>query len=179
VTQALWIEVMTSNPSHFQGEQRPVERVNWEQCEAFCAALGTRVSGLQPRLPTEVEWERACRAGKEGPRWGARLDDVAWHRGNSGGTTHPVRAKQPNPWGLYDILGNVWEWCSDTPMSYSDAEQPVFGGADRGFRGGSFNNDARLVRAAYRSASHPSNRIHNLGFRLARGQAPGGGAQQE
>ena len=117
-TQALWEAMTGKNPSEFKGAQNPVENVSWDDIQAVLWALNERQSNLGLRLPTEAEWEYACRAGTQTPRYG-KLDEVAWyrgnrlHRGNSRGTTHPVGQKAPNPWGLYDTLGNVWEWCQD------------------------------------------------------------------
>jgi len=108
------------------------------------------------RLPMEVEWEYACRAGKPGARYG-KLADVAWYDGNSDGSTHAVRGKQPNAWGLYDTLGNVWEWCWDQVS-----------GSNRVFRGGSWGSGAQDARAACRYDWAPDGRAGNLGFRLAK-----------
>jgi sulfatase modifying factor 1 len=119
VTQELWTAVMGSNPSHFsQGEdapRRPVERVSWNDCLQFIE----KIHELHPELdlefnlPTEHQWEYAARAGSTESRYGA-LDEIAWYYRNSDNTTHPVGLKQPNPWGLYDMLGNVYEWCKDS-----------------------------------------------------------------
>ena len=123
------------------------------------------------RLPTEAEWEYACRAGTTGARYGD-LGDVAWYDGNSGSSTHPVRGKQPNAWGLYDTLGNVWEWCwdwwdSDYPQGVVTDPVGPGSGSYRVLRGGSWNTDAQYARAACRSDWTPGNR-DVLGFRLAR-----------
>ncbi len=175
---------MGENPSHFEGPSRPVENVSWEDAQAFCARLGERVAGLLPRLPTEAEWEYACRAGTTGARWSEDLDAIAWHVGNSGRQTHPVGEKAANPWGLHDTLGNVWEWCADhseySPPPYGDSEllDPVVTtGPKRVIRGGSWADQARDVRAACRIALHPG--IFggsDLGFRLAAGPALSGEA---
>ena len=123
------------------------------------------------RLPTEAEWEYACRAGTTGARYG-NLDDVAWYSSNSGSTTHPVRQKQPNAWGLYDTLGNVWEWCWDWFGAYPSGvvTDPVDAGSGsrRVHRGGSWRDGAQVARAAYRSGWTPDYRYGTLGFRLAR-----------
>lgn len=103
---------MGANPSHFRGEEgaeRPVERVNWEDCQEFMAKLNELLPGIALRLPTEAEWEYACRAGTDTPRYANNLDAIAWYDKNSKGETHPVKQKQPNAWGLYDMLGNVKE----------------------------------------------------------------------
>ncbi|MFN7962422.1 MAG: formylglycine-generating enzyme family protein [Thermoanaerobaculia bacterium] len=214
-TQALWQAVMGENPSRFRSPDRPVESVSWENCQQFLRQLESRLPGLQGRLPTEAEWEYACRAGTETSTYAGELeilgannapllDGIAWYGGNSGegyeleeghdtskwpekqyphtkAGTRPVRGKPANPWGLYDTLGNVWEWCQDWGGSYSveavvDPAGPEQG-SSRVVRGGSWIINARLVRAAARFWYSPGSRGDGLGFRLARGQAaPGGGA---
>ncbi|MCB9759497.1 MAG: formylglycine-generating enzyme family protein [Alphaproteobacteria bacterium] len=206
VTQALWTAVMEENPSRFTHPQRPVERVSWADGQRFCERISTRAPGAPVRLPTEAEWEYACRAGTTAPTWlegwailgrnnAPVLDSIAWYGGNSGmdfdleqgegsggwpekqhphqrAGTRVVGQKEPNPWGLYDMLGNVYEWCSDTHEPYSESVRtdPVgTQGSRRVVRGGSWLSNARYVRAAYRSANHPSGRDDYLGFRLARG----------
>ena len=183
-TQALWKAVMGDNPSHFKGVDRPVEQVNWDDCQQFLRTLGKKVPGLDPTLPTEAQWEYACRAGTETPRWHASLDSIAWFRENSGDQTpvfkwlgvdnkksHPVSRKLINPWGLYDILGNVLEWCSDGKRLYSaeDAIDPM-GPEDpkRITRGGSWNGYAEAARAACRGMWETGFRSYVIGFRLAR-----------
>jgi formylglycine-generating enzyme required for sulfatase activity len=191
VTQALWVAVMGENPSRFRGERsdelrRPVEQVSWDDCRAFCERLNARIAGLAARLPTEAEWERACRAGTTtaigagdlpGEQNALALDDIAWYRSNSRGRTHSVGGRAQSPYGLYDMLGNVWEWCEDDMREYKAA--PVtdpFGvdsvGDDRVIRGGSWDDIAREVRAAYRDADSAVRRDDYLGFRLAGCQAP-------
>lgn len=179
VTQALWAAVMGSNPSHFVGVkgglERPVEQVSWEDCQGFIGKLNGLVPDLDARLPTEAEWERACRGGTTGSGWVDNLDAIAWYRDNAEYTTHQVKGKQSNPYGLYDMLGNVWEWCEDWFALY-DTSQVVDPrgpntGSKRVLRGGSWHSNARRVRAAYRYASDPADRYENLGFRVARGQA--------
>ena len=117
-TQALWEAVMGENPSHFKVRtsgtaDRPVESVSWEQCQEFLTALNSRLDGLQLSLPSEAQWEYACRAGTETARYSENLDAIAWYGENSGNETHSVAGKEANSWGLYDMLGNVWEWCED------------------------------------------------------------------
>ncbi len=176
VTQALWEAAMGNNPSQFKGPARPVETVSWEDCQRLCRRLEDLIPGLGARLPSEAEWEYASRAGTTTATYagdGVALDVIAWWSGNSGGETHPVRQKQPNAWGLHDMLGNTWEWCSDSVRAYSskpavDPMGPVQGDL-RAIRGGCWHNDARGVRAACRLANPPGGCDHDLGFRLARG----------
>ncbi len=174
-TQALWEAVMAENPSRFQSPDRPVEQVSWNDCQSYLETLNSRFPGLELRLPTEAEWEYACRAGTETSIYAGDLDRIAWYYDNSGEETHPVAQKEPNTWGLYDTLGNVLEWCSDFWRASYEAEavedpQGPSKGSGRVFRGGSWIGDARHVRAAYRFANVPGGRDDYLGFRLARGQ---------
>jgi formylglycine-generating enzyme required for sulfatase activity len=173
-TQALWVAVMGENLSRFKGPRRPVERVSWEDVQRFIRQLEAQVDGL--RLPTEAEWEYACRAGTSSARYAAQLEEIAWFDVNSEGGTHEVGLKRPNAWGLQDMLGNVWEWCADGWRSYESAKviDPCDNGPYRVFRGGAWSDSARLVRAAFRSAVPPGSRDGSLGFRLARGQAQQG-----
>ncbi|HEX4953195.1 MAG TPA: formylglycine-generating enzyme family protein [Thermoanaerobaculia bacterium] len=183
-TQALWQAVMGKNPSHFKGPERPVESVSWQDCQTFLERLERLVPGLEPRLPTEAEWEHACRAGTETGTYtgdleisegeAALLEPIAWYSANSGAETHPVGEKEANPWGLRDTLGNVWEWCADpwgryTPGPVTDPLDPELG-SDRVIRGGSGGGDEWLVRAAARYWYSPGSRGDAVGFRLARGQ---------
>ena len=161
-TQADYAALMGSNPSRFTAPDRPVENVSWHDAREFCRRLTERERaasrlppGLAFRLPTEVEWEFACRAGTAGDYAGTGvLDDMGWHAGNSGRTTQPVGLKQPNAWGLYDLHGNVWEWCADAL------------GPQRVFRGGSCIGTASSCRSWSRSANAPESRHHSLGFRV-------------
>jgi formylglycine-generating enzyme required for sulfatase activity len=188
-TQALWQAVMGENPSWFTSPaeasaNRPVERVSWNDAQAFIARTNDAVRGLDLALPTEAQWEYACRA--QTPLYASSLDAVAWHAGNSGsGTTahqtRPGRGKAPNPWGLYDMIGNVWEWCADGPRAYTTSEMndplgPTDPGAPRVLRGGSWGVDARHCRSAARIWIDPDDRSDYIGFRpVARVQDPGRG----
>jgi formylglycine-generating enzyme len=174
-TQGLWQEVMGANPSRFQEEdsaERPVESVSWEDCQMFIAKLNELLPGLALRLPTEAEWEYACRAGTDTPRYAQNLGAIAWYDKNSKGETHPVKQRQPNTWGLYDMLGNVFEWCHDGQRDYTadavvDPLGPTTAGANRVIRGGDWVWFAQRVRAAYHDAYLPGSRIDHLGFRCA------------
>ena len=154
VTQAAYIRVTGGNPSFHKGDQLPVERVTWDHAANYCRAIDAR-------LPTEVEWEYAARAGSTWARYG-NLDEVAWHSGNGGGVTHPVATKQANAFGLYDMLGNVWEYVAD---GYS-------GTADKMLRGGGLLMDLRFTRASSRLRSAPAGSANGRGFRCA-GEDPG------
>jgi formylglycine-generating enzyme required for sulfatase activity len=190
VTQALWGVVMGENPIRSRGEwtddlERPVEQVSWKDCQRFLDLLNAQVAGLAARLPTEAEWERACRAGTTTATWVGEfsgksevpeLDAIAWYGGSSANLgTRPVGRKAPNPYGLHDMLGNVWEWCADNMRHYSTdpVTDPVGGAQDayRVARGGSWISNARFVRAAYRYGISRDNGRIGLGFRLAGGQA--------
>ncbi len=171
-SQALWQAVMRANPSRFKGEDHPVEGVSWEDCQEFMVNLNKYFSGLDSRLSTEAEWEYACRAGTETPRYAEKLDAIAWYDKNSKGQTHAVKQKQSNAWGLYDMLGNVAEWCHDGRRPYATASVvdplgPTEAGAHRAIRGGDWHWDARGVRAAFRNGSVPGYRADFFGFRCA------------
>ena len=176
-TQEQWEMVMGSNPSDFKGPNRPVEKVSWAEAIEYCRklTLKQRSEGLLPagwewRLPTESEWEYGARAGEKGLRHG-ELDAVAWWLDNSGSETHTVGGKQANAWGLYDMMGNVWEWCNDWDREYptgsvTDPRGPN-SGSFRVFRGGSWSDGAGYARSAYRYGNDPGARIFYLGFRPA------------
>lgn len=176
VTQGQWKAVMGSNPSRFKGDDLPVEQISWNDVQEFIRRLNQREGGDKYRLPTEAEWEYACRAGRT-TRFSfgddeSRLGEYAWYDGNSGSRTHPVAQKKPNAWGLYDMHGNVWEWCQDRYGDYpsgsvTDPEGPS-SGSYRVIRGGSWVNEPRFVRSANRGRSYPDYRNYNLGFRLLR-----------
>jgi formylglycine-generating enzyme required for sulfatase activity len=165
VTQGEWQNLMGNNPSSFKGDRSPVETVSWEETQEFLS----KSKGL--RLPTEGEWEYACRGDTTGPRYGD-LDAIGWYEGNSGSMSHPVGGKQANWFGLHDMLGNVWEWCSDWYGSYTSSEQRDPSGPSsaqyRVFRGGSWDDVGRGCRASYRNFDAPADRDDILGFRVAR-----------
>lgn len=174
VTQELWYAVMGNNPSYFTRSSRnPVEQVSWHDCQSFIQKLN-QLTGLRFRLPTEAEWEFAARGGNssKGYKYSGsnRIDDIAWYSGNSGNATHEVATCYPNELGIYDMSGNVWEWCSDWYGSYSSMVQTDPSGAGSGScrvdRGGSWSSSARYCRVAFRSYCAPDGRNGNLGFRL-------------
>jgi len=177
VTQELWQAVMGSNPSASKRLVKPVEHVSWEECQTFISKLN-QLTGQKFRLPTEAEWEYAARGGKQSKGYkysgSNTLADVAWYRDNSSSKTHPVATKLPNELGLYDMSGNVWEWCQDRKGSYSSSSQTnptgPTSGSDRVYRGGSWFNDARGCRVSCRTSYTPSGKLNNLGFRLALSQ---------
>ena len=174
VTQALWQAVMGSNPSYFEGDDLPVEQVSWDDCQEFIRKLNS-LTGQNFRLPTEAEWEFACRGGNNsrGYKYSGSnyIDNVAWYDGNSGGKTHPVATKSPNELGIYDMSGNVWEWCADWYGDYSSGRQTnpkgTYGGSIRVYRGGSWFNYARYCRSSSRISYFPTYRYDSLGLRLA------------
>ncbi|MFC4334206.1 formylglycine-generating enzyme family protein [Salininema proteolyticum] len=177
VTRAQYAETLGEGTGAATDRDLPVDSVSWPDALEFCNALSAR-EDLCPayaldggdavwdpaadgyRLPTEAEWERACRAGTTGPRYG-NLDDIAWYRGNSGERPHPVGRKAPNGWGLHDMLGNVWEWTWDI-------YDPEVYGSYRVLRGGGWFDEHWSCRASVRRRTHPDLRIEDLGFRVAR-----------
>jgi TonB family protein len=171
VTQGQWKTIMGSNPANFKsGDNYPVDTVSWDNVQDYIRQLNSR-TGERFRLPTEAEWEYACRAGTTGERYG-NLDEIGWYLDNAGKETHPVGQKLPNAFGLYDILGNVIEWCQDWYGSYSSGYVRNPSGPSSGLgrvcRGGSGSAWAQRVRAAGRDGVAPSFRGGGLGFRLAR-----------
>ena len=161
VTQQAWQRVTGQNPSNFKGPSLPIETVNWDEAKAYCVAIGGR-------LPTEAEWEYAARAGSTGARYG-NLDEIAWYSGNSGSQTHEVRRKSPNAFGLFDMLGNVWQWTEGwygdyQPSAHSDPSGAA-SGQYRALRGGSWYNDPRLARVSYRGRYAPGDRLNVIGLR--------------
>ncbi len=179
VTQGQWKAVMGNNPSSFKdcGDNCPVENVSWEDVQDFITKLNRRGEGTY-RLPTEAEWEYACRANSitkySYGNGESSLDAYAWYAGNSGSKTHQVATKQPNDWGLYDMHGNVWEWTQDWYGAYSSGSvtdpQGATSGSFRVGRGGGWGYAAVGLRSAYRGSIAPSNRYDYLGFRLLRTQ---------
>ena len=165
VTQTQWKSVMGNNPSHHKGDDLPVVKVSWDDCQEFCKNAGLS-------LPTEAQWEYACRAGSTAAYAGSgKLEEMGWYTGNSDGEPHPVGQKQPNAWGLCDMLGNVWEWCADWFGDYPSGSVTDPKGASSGSyrvkRGGSWFSDAASCRSAYRRHYNPSDRDDDLGFRPA------------
>ncbi|SFK21782.1 Formylglycine-generating enzyme, required for sulfatase activity, contains SUMF1/FGE domain [Pseudovibrio ascidiaceicola] len=178
VTQGLYAAVLDERPAQFSGDDLPVESVSWFDAIRFCNRLSESY-GLKPsylvhedgvverctvsdgfRLLTDAEWEYACRAGSQGTRYGP-LEDIGWFAGNSSGTSQAVGGKKPNEFGLYDMLGNVWEWCWDL-------YDPVVYGEYRVFKGGGWADDERGCLVTNRRRSHPTFRVEDLGFRIAR-----------
>ena len=174
VTQALWQAVMGSNPSNRKGDNLPVEEVSWDDCQEFISKLN-RMTGKTFRLPTEAEWEYAARGGNKSKGYqysgSNNLSDVAWYRDNSGYKTYAVGTKQPNELGIYDMSGNVWEWCQDWYGEYSSSSQVNPTGANSGSsrvnRGGAVGNDARLCRSSCRANDVPGTHYSILGLRLS------------
>lgn len=193
VTQAQWQAVMGENPSHFKGPQCPVESVDWHQSMDFATKLNNLLPGLHAALPTEAQWEYACRAGTQNSYHDGStctqpegedpaLNKLGWFDKNSGAETHAVKLKDANAWGLYDMHGNVWEWCRDAwdekayakrgkithdPETKEDDES-----AFRIVRGGSWHDQSQTCRAAFRGGHRPGDRGINQGLRLAAGQEP-------
>ena len=174
VTQELWEAVMGSNPSYYSGyPQRPVEYVSWNDCQEFITKLNN-LTGKSFRLPTEAEWEYAARGGNKsrGYKYSGSntIDDVAWYWDNSSERTHDVKTKQSDELGIYDMSGNVWEWCQDWYSIYSSEPQSNPTGPASGsycvLRGGSWDYGARDSRVSNRGSIYPDSRYSNLGFRL-------------
>ena len=174
-TQAEYESVMGSNPSGFKGSSLPVEQVSWDEAVSYCAKLTVRElaagrieAGQAYRLPTEAEWEYAARAGTTGA-YAGELGSMGWYNVNSGSTSHAVKGKQANGWGLYDMHGNVWEWCADWYGAYtSESVTDPMGatsGSFRVLRGGCWYVGARNCRSAYRDRDQPGYRYDSLGFR--------------
>ena len=173
VTQAQWEAVMGNRPSYFGGDARPVEQVSWYDAQQFIERLNGLDDGYTYRLPTEAEWEYACRAGSSGD-YDGKLEAMAWYDANSQQMTHQVATKQPNAWGLYDMLGNVFEWCQDYYDQGYYAQSPAAdpqgpeSGPFRVKRGGSWMFTADFARPAARDLFSPGYRYNFVGFRLVR-----------
>lgn len=183
VTQGQWRKAMKSNPSYFKdsGDDCPIESVSFDDCQEFIQKLNKQENTNKYRLPTEAEWEYACRAGSKTAftngditkkDWihNAKLDQISWYSANSERKTHPVGQKEPNKWGVYDMHGNVWEWCQDRygryPYQYLIDPEGASSGTRRVFKGGSWLNDAAQCRSANRFRDIPSFKSRYLGFRL-------------
>lgn len=173
VTQSQWRKIMGSNPSRLGtcGDDCPVEQVGWTDAQEFIRRLNG-LTGRKYRLPTEAEWEFACRSGGKEETYcgGGDLDSISWNEANSGGRVHPVGQKRPNALGIYDMSGNVWEWVQDWSGEYHGNRQQDPSGppssSTRVRRGGSWHYGARQARAAWRSSGYPDDRAFDLGFRL-------------
>lgn len=181
VTQEQWEAVMDKNPSQFKGPKNPVEEVSWDDCQQFLGKLNAKstAGGGKFQLPTEAQWEYACRAGST-TRYcfgdeESGLGEYAWYDGNADRTTHLVGEKKSNRWGLYDMHGNVWEWCQDFHADGYYKESPVddpsgpSGGSHRVYRGGCWDAPAGYCKSAYRPLGVPKGRSCRLGFRVSRG----------
>ena len=174
-TQALWQTVMGNNPANFQGDKNnPVEKVSWDDAQGFIKKLNSLAPGLHLRLPTEAEWEYACRAGTSTRySFGNDITKQQVNYDKNVGQTVPVKSLPANPWGLYEMHGNVWEWCQDWYGSYP--AEPVRNpegsqsGVERVVRGGSWGDGGGGVRSAIRHRDDPALRFNNIGFRLALG----------
>jgi formylglycine-generating enzyme required for sulfatase activity len=179
VTQGQWEKLMGTNPSSFKGGKGyPVEKTSWQDTQNFITALNKKNSASKFRLPTEAEWEYACRSGGKKEKWAgtaneAALGEYAWFGANSGGKPHPAGKTKPNGLGLYDMSGNVWEWVEDdyAPDCYQDQDKdnPIcIRGGNRVIRGGSWNLSERFARCSARSSANPSVNSYSVGFRLVR-----------
>ena len=179
VTQEQWGAVMGNNPSSFKGRKNPVEEASWDDCQKFFEKLNAKVGtqGGKFMLPTEAQWEYACRAGSATAYCSgdeeSGLGEYAWYDGNSDGKTHPVGEKKPNVWGLYDMHGNVWEWCADWYDEKYYADSPTDDptghetGSSRVGRGGDWSSDSWFCRSGSRSGCAPGLRCDLLGLRVS------------
>lgn len=168
VTQAQWETITGHNPSDFKGSNLPVERVSWDDIQEFIKTINTQSTHYQYRLPTEEEWEYAARAGTT-EEYAGNLDEMSWYKANSDNKTHEVATKKPNPWGIYDMHGNVWEWCQDWYRDYpSDSQPDPTANPCKVIRGGSWYFGDDYSRSAFRFYITPDVRSNHLGFRLVR-----------
>lgn len=173
-TQRQWEDMVGNNPSSSKAPELPVERVSWDDAREWLAEMNRRhplPEGWVWELPTEAQWEYACRAGAGRAYSGGGLDEAGWHKGNSGGAANPVATKKANRWGLHDMHGNVWEWCRDWYDAYpsaatNDPTGPATG-TERVHRGGGWSNEAVHCRSAYRNKDAPGTLLPNVGFRAA------------
>ena len=178
VTQRQWLAIVKGNPSRFRGKNKPVDSVSWHEVQVFVEGLNKMEKKSSYRLPTEAEWEYAARAGtKSAYSYGdepRKLSQYAWHGVNSGGKTHNVGGLKPNPWGLYDMNGNVVEWCSDWYRSDYYKRSPKIdprgptSGSHKVRRGGSMDKSARRCRSSVRDPFFPGQRSGNTGFRIVK-----------
>ena len=173
VTQKQWEFIRGSNPSHFKGDSLPVENVSWLDVQEFIAKLN-EATGKNYRLPTEAEWEYAARGGKKSKNYkysgSKKINEVAWYAENSNGTTHPVGTKKPNNLGIYDMSGNVYEWCNDVYEDYFgavvDYQINITGEIARVIRGGGWKSEAHFCRVSFRNRSLQDSCTAFVGFRL-------------
>lgn len=175
VTQAQYQQVIGSNPSKFKGAENPVDSISWEVAQKFCAKA-SEITKMTITLPTEAQWEYACRAGSKTAYYNgdteADLEKAGWYSVNAKDTTHPCGKKEPNAWGLYDMHGNIWQWCMDwhdsTYYAKSPKEDPQGpeSGATRVMRGGTYDTTAYGCRSAYRYSFEPARKFENMGFRV-------------
>jgi formylglycine-generating enzyme required for sulfatase activity len=178
VTQKQWAAIMGDNPSYYKGDNLPVECVSWNDAQEFLEKLNEKIGntdGGKMVLPTQAQWEYACRAGELGPYSGGTIDEVAWYADNSKGKTHPVGMKKSNAWGLHDMHGNIWEWCEDWWDGKLQGGVDPSGPASSSYRlsrGGSWYNFACHCRAADRFIRSQLGSLNGLGFRVARSSVP-------
>ena len=171
ITQSQYMAIMGTNPSFFTGDNNPVDSVSWLDALEFCRRLSEK-TGESFTLPTEAQWEYACRAGTKTPYSRPSLEKCGWFKGNSGETTHPVGQKEPNAWGLFDMHGNLWEWCLTLFKVYPYSETDGRNGFSdkenlRIVRGGCYSEGAGYCRSAARYASNPQKGFDDSGFRVA------------
>ena len=176
VTQKEWVKIMGYNPSKFKGNDRPVEMVSWDECLEFIEKLNAKEGTARYRLPTEAEWEYACRAGSPAGTCFEDEEDTlskyAWFRDNAEEQSHPVGKLKPNAWNLYDMFGNVWEWCHDWYAEYDNGPVTDPPGPElatlKVIRGGGRSSKSKDCGSAYRVCLNPERKSHTIGFRLLR-----------